>query len=67
MAAYDLSYCDGVLAFGEVIRERYVRNGLGVARLDVARRGRRARARPLNLESPHEGGLTRVRPLIQGV
>jgi spore maturation protein CgeB len=27
MAAYDLSYYDGVLAFGDVIRERYLRHG----------------------------------------
>jgi spore maturation protein CgeB len=27
MAAYDLSQYDGVLAFGEVVRERYVRHG----------------------------------------
>jgi hypothetical protein len=27
MAAYDLSNYDGVLAFGEVVRQRYVRHG----------------------------------------
>ncbi len=56
MAAYDLADYDGVLAFGDVIRDVYVANGWAAARVDVARSrrhaalraasGREARGRP---------------------
>ena len=46
MAAYDLRHYDGVLAFGDVIRDLYLRAGLGRARLDLARGRRHARVPP---------------------
>ena len=42
MARYRLDGYDGVLAFGAALREIYLRQRLGAARLDLARGGRRA-------------------------
>ena len=64
MAAYDLSHYDGVLAFGEVIRECYLRHGWASRAWTWHEAADTRVFRPLNLESPHEGGLTRVGPLL---
>jgi hypothetical protein len=45
MATYELQHYDGVLAFGEVIRRRYLEDGLGRAGVDLAR-SRRSPAVP---------------------